>query len=387
MDQHYGSSLPKDKNVERIVHEERNGREASIEKVSDYIQRVSDYIEARKEDRHFFVYRGEPELYPSPCRPGLFRMSTLTENPFFEKNLFHTMRQNKLTGDRSYLENAIDAQHGEFPSRLLDVSYNCLTALYFAVTPYYHKAEDALDDRDGRVFVFFLDEIFSPSAENINENYNAVINRDCPWSQEFLFRKNHKFVDYTKINSRIVAQQGGFILFQGDAAEELPKRLYYGITIPGDAKPRLRAELKELFGIHTGSIYPEVINLVKELTGKSGRMNTQAFTCENELRYTLEQLRRELDYYLDYALSQKRSQAEEDTMRQILARVEKVVNSYREGLVHMAQNRDVWLEELEARTMEAILQDYNSQVRQFACAAAQYRLGWFSADSLIITMD
>ena len=378
MDQHYGSSLPKDKNVERIVHEERNGREASIEKVSDYIQRVSDYIEARKEDRHFFVYRGEP---------GLFRMSTLTENPFFEKNLFHTMRQNKLTGDRSYLENAIDAQHGEFPSRLLDVSYNCLTALYFAVTPYYHKAEDALDDRDGRVFVFFLDEIFSPSAENINENYNAVINRDCPWSQEFLFRKNHKFVDYTKINSRIVAQQGGFILFQGDAAEELPKRLYYGITIPGDAKPRLRAELKELFGIHTGSIYPEVINLVKELTGKSGRMNTQAFTCENELRYTLEQLRRELDYYLDYALSQKRSQAEEDTMRQILARVEKVVNSYREGLVHMAQNRDVWLEELEARTMEAILQDYNSQVRQFACAAAQYRLGWFSADSLIITMD
>ena len=138
MDQHYGSSLPKDKNVERIVHEERNGREASIEKVSDYIQRVSDYIEARKEDRHFFVYRGEPELYPSPCRPGLFRMSTLTENPFFEKNLFHTMRQNKLTGDRSYLENAIDAQHGEFPSRLLDVSYNCLTALYFAVTPYYH---------------------------------------------------------------------------------------------------------------------------------------------------------------------------------------------------------------------------------------------------------
>ena len=378
MDQHYGSSLPKDKNVERIVHEERNGSEASIEKVSDYIQRVSDYIEARKEDRHFFVYRGEPELYPSPCRPGLFRMSTLTENP---------MRQNKLTGDRSYLENAIDAQHGEFPSRLLDVSYNCLTALYFAVTPYYHKAEDALDDRDGRVFVFFLDEIFSPSAENINENYNAVINRDCPWSQEFLFRKNHKFVDYTKINSRIVAQQGGFILFQGDAAEELPKRLYYGITIPGDAKPRLRAELKELFGIHTGSIYPEVINLVKELTGKSGRMNTQAFTCENELRYTLEQLRRELDYYLDYALSQKRSQAEEDTMRQILARVEKVVNSYREGLVHMAQNRDVWLEELEARTMEAILQDYNSQVRQFACAAAQYRLGWFSADSLIITMD
>ena len=70
MDQHYGSSLPKDKNVERIVHEERNGREASIEKVSDYIQRVSDYIEARKEDRHFFVYRGSRSCNPAPAGRG-----------------------------------------------------------------------------------------------------------------------------------------------------------------------------------------------------------------------------------------------------------------------------------------------------------------------------
>ena len=58
-------------------------------------------------------------------------------NPFFEKSLFDAMRQNRLTGEKRYLDNAIDAQHGEFPSRLLDVSYNCLTALYFAVTPYY----------------------------------------------------------------------------------------------------------------------------------------------------------------------------------------------------------------------------------------------------------
>lgn len=373
----HGSSLPKDRNVQKNLDQ-------PIKNVSDYLRRISEYIEARREEQHFFVYRGEPEIYPSPCRPGLFRMGALAENPFFEKNLFDTMRQAKLTGNQSYLDNAIDAQHGEFPSRLLDVTYNCLIALYFAVTPYYHRAEDALDDRDGMVFVFFCDEIFSPSAENINRNYDAIINQDCPWNQEFLFRKNQKFIDHTKLNNRIIAQQGAFILFQGDAAEELPKGLFYGIKIPKGAKRRLRAELKELFGIHTGSIYPEIINLVRELTGKSGRINARAFTCENELRYTLGQLKRELDYYLDYAVSQKRNGVEDGTMCQILANVEKVVNSYREGLVHLAQNRRAWEGEMRPEQMEEVLRAYNIEVEQFSSHAVQYELGRFSADSLKI---
>lgn len=374
-----GSSLPKDLNIHKNL-------DRPIQSVSDYIQRVSEYIESRREERHFFVYRGEPELYPSPCRPGLFRMGALTEHPFFEKNLFDAMRQNKLTGDRSYLDNAIDAQHGEFPSRLLDVSYNCLTALYFAVTPYYHRDEAELDDQDGMVFVFFLDEIFSPSAENINENYNAIVNQDSPWNQEFLFRKNWKFIDHTKLNDRISAQQGAFILFQEDEAEALPSGIFYGICIPGQVKKRLREELKQLFGIHTGSIYPEIINLVKELSGKSGRIYTRPFTCENELRYTLSQLKRELDYYLDYAVSHKQKGASEDTLQQILVDVGKVINSYREGLVHMAQNPSVWEQELTPKQMEDIVRGYNGELDRFSRSAGQYGLGHFAAEKLKIEL-
>lgn len=47
------------------------------------------------------------------------------------------MSANHLTDGKTYLEIAIDAQHGGFPSRLLDVTYNCIVALYFAITPYY----------------------------------------------------------------------------------------------------------------------------------------------------------------------------------------------------------------------------------------------------------
>ena len=376
------STLPMDKNIE--IGSDRT----CIHNISDYIGRIERYIYARRDREYFSVYRGEPCIYPTPCRPGLFRSDALTENKYFEKNLFDAMRQSRLTDEKCYLDNAIDAQHGEFPSRLLDVSYNCLIALYFAVTPYYHKKEEELDGEDGMVFVFFMDEIFSPSAQNINDNYNAIINRDREWTQAPLFRKNHKFIDHIKLGPRIIAQQGAFILFQGDVAEDLPQGMYYGIRIPGGAKKLLREQLNRLFGIHTGSIYPETINLVKDLTRKSGWINTQPYSCENELHYTLRQMERELDYYLYYVVSRKmeqdrKSEADRENgeqLQNILGHVEGVINSYREGLIYFMQDRHLCKEDtIEELRLQAVLSDYNRQLQAFTERLAAYgcgRLAW-----------
>ena len=376
------STLPMDKNIE--IGSDRT----CIHNISDYIGRIERYIYARRDREYFSVYRGEPCIYPTPCRPGLFRSDALTENKYFEKNLFDAMRQSRLTDEKCYLDNAIDAQHGEFPSRLLDVSYNCLIALYFAVTPYYHKKEEELDGEDGMVFVFFMDEIFSPSAQNINDNYNAIINRDREWTQSPLFRKNHKFIDHIKLGPRIIAQQGAFILFQGDVAEDLPQGMYYGIRIPGGAKKLLREQLNRLFGIHTGSIYPETINLVKDLTRKSGWINTQPYSCENELHYTLRQMERELDYYLYYVVSRKmeqdrKSEADRENgeqLQNILGHVEGVINSYREGLIYFMQDRHLCKEDtIEELRLQAVLSDYNRQLQAFTERLEAYgcgRLAW-----------
>lgn len=376
------STLPMDKNIE--IGSDRT----CIHNISDYIGRIERYIYARRDREYFSVYRGEPCIYPTPCRPGLFRSDALTENKYFEKNLFDAMRQSRLTDEKCYLDNAIDAQHGEFPSRLLDVSYNCLIALYFAVTPYYHKKEEELDGEDGMVFVFFMDEIFSPSAQNINDNYNAIINRDREWTQSPLFRKNHKFIDHIKLGPRIIAQQGAFILFQGDVAEDLPQGMYYGIRIPGGAKKLLREQLNRLFGIHTGSIYPETINLVKDLTHKSGWINTQPYSCENELHYTLRQMERELDYYLYYVVSRKmeqdrKSEADRENgeqLQNILGHVEGVINSYREGLIYFMQDRHLCKEDtIEELRLQTVLSDYNRQLQAFTERLAAYgcgRLAW-----------
>ncbi len=365
-----------------ILPKEKYIRSSDIHNISEYLGRVAVYIKERRQAERIVVYRGEPAVYDRPCCPNLFRKQVLTGNVFFEKNLFDTMRQNKLTGEKRYLENAIDAQHGEFPSRLLDVSYNCLTALYFAVTPYYHKAEDFMDQEDGMVYLLFVDEIYSPSAQNTNDAYEALIRRDQEWYRDnSIFWNSHKFIDHTKQNDRIIAQQGAFILFAGEQAEELPEYMYCGIRIPKDAKPLIREELKLLFGIHTGSVYPEIINLVRELSQKSQKLNTEEFNCRNELGHVLEQMKRELQYYLDYALEQK----ERENMDQILLRVEHRICHYRSGLVELIEHlRKMETPALDKESRRQAIERYNRALREFSAAVGEYGLGRFSCEALQI---
>lgn len=369
--------LPIDPSLKKVIDSA-----PEVKDVSTFIARVSSSIAARNPEKYICVFRGEPELYPTPCNPYLFRSNTLAKNKLFEKGLFGSMRQNKLISETCYLDNAIDAQHGEFPSRLLDVSYNCLVALYFAVTPFYHKPENAHDDKDGMVFLFFADEVFSPSAPNTIENYDAIVNRQHAWLQEPLFQKNHKFIDHTKSNPRIIAQQGAFILFQGDEMEELPPYMFCGLRIPHGAKPAIREQLNQLFGIHTGSIYPEINNYVEELTRKSGYLNTQDFTFENELRYTLRQLEKELDYYLDYAIDTKDFGSHGQQLA-VLRHIERVIKSYREGFLQLAQHLERDSEDKDKLCLvRAYMEQYNTRLDDFEESIEQYKLGDFSTADL-----
>ena len=65
-----------------------------------------------------------------------------------------------------------------------------------------------------------------------------------------------------------------------------------------DAKEELRRELKQLFGIHMGTVYPEENNLVDIILDKSRVTNSRGFELENELELVLRSLERDLDDYL-----------------------------------------------------------------------------------------
>ncbi len=271
-----------------------------IKSISDFIRVVEEVIKDGKTDHSVIVFRGEAKAFETPCQPNIFRTELSQTDKFFEKNLFEEMSANHLTNGQSYLEMAIDAQHGGFPSRLLDVSYNCLSALYFAVTPYYTEKETSYDTEDGIVYVFFLEDLYCPTGNNIIQAYNACINHEVDWfSGQGLFQKNHKLIDHIKKNPRIIAQQGAFILFQGEQLSSFPRYRYKTIRIDKDAKTRLRNELRLYFGIHTGSIYPEEFNLVDEMIRKSEQVSSAPFSLDSELQLVFHNIERLTEYYLN----------------------------------------------------------------------------------------
>lgn len=217
-----------------------------------------------------FGYRGENENYETHSIPNLFR-GTIFEMyqkiEGFEKNILEEVSSNKLTRHEKNLEIAMDAQHGGFPSRLLDITFNSLSALFFAVTPHYTQNVDRNDDKDGQVIIYAIDKMVTSNSKYINELYDKLITNDI-YTQRFdgYF---HYFIDYVELNPRIKAQQGGFILFCGNQHVAIPEWKQTVIKIPGEAKPKLRDQLKRFFDITMGSIYPEPSNKVEYLVEKS----------------------------------------------------------------------------------------------------------------------
>lgn len=387
--------MRKERKIVELEVEKKNILECT--NVSQYIELIRSLVEYSSQK--IVVYRGEPEVYSTPCRPNIFRKGVLNNNRLYERSLFDTMRQNGLTSEKRYLDNAIDAQHGEFPSRLLDVTYNCLVALYFAVTAFYHRGDDADDDKDGMVYIFYIDDIYSPSAKNTNQVYNAIINKNVPWfTDELIFEKNHKFIDHCKLNKRIVAQQGAFILFQGNDATPIPKYMHRGILIPKKYKPSLRNELKLYFGIHTGSIYPEITNLANELNEKSKKIVNKDFSCKNEFSQVMETFQKELDYYFDYLLEcytefckDKSNIQKKVDYYEAVDYVEKLIKSYRIGLMdygsrmwEKCQNLEGGRDELEnvEKELKEAIKNYQKKLYNFQNDIDKYNLEGISVDKL-----
>ena len=312
--------LTRDISIERPVRHLGN----PVKSVSEYIQAVEETIKHANLSHSVTVFRGESKIYDTPCQPNIFRTRLSESDKFFEKNLFEEMSANHLTNGKTYLEIAIDAQHGGFPSRLLDVTYNCLVALYFAVTPYYTERETGSDDEDGMVYVFFLENLCCPTGNNINEAYDACINHETDWfSGQELFQKNHKLIDHIKKNPRIIAQQGAFILFQGERLSSFPRYSYKAIKIDKSAKLQMRNDLRLYFGIHTGSIYPEELNLVSEMIRKSEQVSSKPFSPEGEMELIFHNIKRLIEYYLD-----KIELAEETEYQKLVEEIEDELTDY-----------------------------------------------------------
>jgi len=253
-----------------------------IKNMTDYMQWVdethhfcnSDNVTFTKENVY---YRGQAskdwEIFPS-----LFRKD-YNEYELFQKaqkRLF-----NQLSKFNNYLDKIIYLQHYGLPTRLLDISYNPLVALYFACLNH----NNPNDSKDGVVYYGYMKEqndsvqIAEDIAKIVLDNINiCIILND---SSKFENRRAEDFlhpllVTSSYSNPRVERQKGAFImaqLIQEDHFNDyIPFRgaLEQGIFNKGRAiikecnKSQILKDLSN-FGIDGGTLFLEPSDITKAI--------------------------------------------------------------------------------------------------------------------------
>lgn len=237
----------------------------------------------------------------------------------FELRLLEQSRTSWRFDNLSALETLANIQHLGGPTRLLDVSFNPLVALWFAVELQYDKSGNKLDPQDGRIFAFDV----TNRQIALNEKWGS---RDLPWAKSATKKWGHDEIPWKtarekrmqwhrslpyvwrppSFNERIPAQNAGFLvgglpsMGAGDnlkyyrknpgdgrnaetwSMEEviestsvttrlssLGRRLHssstptFTLRIASDAKKEIRDILETRFGLNASTIYPDLYGLAK----------------------------------------------------------------------------------------------------------------------------
>ena len=214
-----------------------------LQKVSKKIEKLNSKF-SRYQSNQVTAFRGESrEWGNTSLTPSIFRMPI---NFNQENELFDLLEDFDIAKGRdlSNLDKAAEAQHYMAFSRLLDITFNVLPAIYFACeNDFEHNA---------RLYIFSFPEHYSPHSGYLREYFDLVLDETKP-----TFYKNFKVITHSFSNERIKSQSGGFILFPSREYYAIPDLYYEVITINKDEKKIILNELEKFFNISNATIYPE----------------------------------------------------------------------------------------------------------------------------------
>ncbi len=204
-----------------------------------------------------FVFRGQCSR--DYCLiPSIYRLSSDKKHRYVESEI-EIFKEAIRTAPKDYpvtmsnFEKLVKMQHYSLPTRLLDVTYSSLVALYFAV--------NSSQKKDGEVIIFKVNK-----KDQIDYDDMKVSEMT-----KYLDGKSEKkddvlFVKPLMDNPRIKAQGGVFLLFGENREKECSANKYYyrRIIIPKKSKKILAKELKKLL-IDDSTMYQDLDHTMKNV--------------------------------------------------------------------------------------------------------------------------
>ena len=242
------------------------------------------------------AFRGEPKDYgDSKLTPSLFRDSDLIQKESYLFELYTDY--GIMSRSVSNIEKAITTQHYAAISRMLDISFNALIALYFACSG--HAEED------GVVYIFAFPEYYSPHSHYVEESYSSILR-----GKHLAYPHNFMVLSHSSSNERIVAQKGGFIFFPGAEFHPIDSCYYRHINIPAEHKEVILKDLDLLFSINHATLFPQKDNIsdVAKERFKKGYYTARTVSVQNEVETALLRLSYELE--LEFSLYFKKHKKE-----------------------------------------------------------------------------
>lgn len=263
--------------------------------LSGYLNEVNNKIELllqrngiKEQDGLLIAFRGESKDYGrTKLMPSLFRNNNFVSK---ENYLFELLSDYGVIGEekKRNIEKAIEAQHYVAISRMLDITFSILPALYFACSSEGNKGEE------GKIYIFLFPEHYSPHSKYIESFYTEMLE-----GKNVAYSKNFKVVSHSYSNDRIKAQNGGFIFFQGKEFSPINDIYYETINISQDDKGIILKELNLLFSINEATIYPDKEKKAKlaEQKFKKGIYKQKELTVSAEIHTYFERIQYECTMY------------------------------------------------------------------------------------------
>jgi hypothetical protein len=230
-----------------------------ITKLSEYMEFVEDL------DKEFYLSRGQSQNYP--LLPSALRRDDSGNRKYAKRAIRNFLEQFKINSYqymptpwdvKNNIEWMLYAQHYGIPTRLMDFTTSHITSLLFAVEKSFQQ------DAEKDPVVYFL------NPEMLNMKYKqqmSIINISNESEKSLEDLDGPVVIQGRKINPRINAQKGLFVLFQDDDTpldEIQDESILKKLIIKSDYAKSILASLYSM-GITFTHIYPELDSVAKDI--------------------------------------------------------------------------------------------------------------------------